>query len=209
MIGRSTKPTIEVEIVGPGLAAVRESPGRGTGRPPEADRLDLSLGLLAWGVHRTNEGEVRAVADRIRELASAVAASDDGRVPEGTVRVATRTQGVVAVQLGTWSGDRGLTRVKAEIAHSSVGPVPLIKGSASPGMLVLAGLCAVMDESERSDAAGRLALALALEGLIAWYGESHRMTPARDAVRSARSHAVDRLRSAGHDLPPCLWDAPA
>ena len=38
---------------------------------------------------------------------------------------------------------------------------------------------------------------------------AHRMTPARDAVKSARSHAVDRLRSAGHDLPPCLWDAPA
>lgn len=208
MIGRGAKPTIEVEVPSAGLAAVRVSPGRGSGRPPEADRLDLALGLLAWGVHRTDEGEVRGVADRIRELATAVAASDDGRVPEGTVRVNTRTQGVAPVQLCAWSGARGLTRVKAEIAHSSVGPVPLIKGSPSPGMLVLAGLCAVMYEAEGSDAEGRLALALALEGLIGWYAEAHRMTPARDAVRSARSHAADRLRSAGHDLPPCLWDAP-
>ena len=43
---------------------------------------------------------------------------------------------------------------------------------------------------------------------IAWYAEAHRMTPARDAVRSARAHAADRLRSAGRDLPPSLWDAP-
>ena len=209
MIGRGSKPTIEVEVPAAGLAAVRVSPGRGSGRPPEADRLDLGLGLLAWGVHRTHEGEVRGVADRIRELATAVAASDDGRVPEGTVRVNTRTQGVVPVQLAAWSGARGITRVKAEIAHSPVGPVPLVKGSPSPGMLVLAGLCAVMDESEASDADARLALALSLEGLIAWYAESHRMTPARDAVRAARAHAVDRLRSAGRDLPPSLWDSPA
>ena len=120
----------------------------------------------------------------------------------------TRTQGLVPVQLASWSGDRGLTRVWAEISHSAVGPVPLIKGSPSAGMLMLAGLCAVMDDAERSDADGRLALALALEGLIAWYAEAHRMTPARDAVRSARAHAADRLRSAGRDLPPSLWDAP-
>ena len=208
MIGRGAKPTIEVEMPAAGLAAVRVSPGRASGRPPEADRLDLALGLLAWGVHRTHEGEVRGVADRIRELATAVAASDDGRVPEGTVRVNTRTQGVTPVQLVAWSGARGLTRVKAEISHSSVGPVPLVKGSPSPGMLVLAGLCAVMDEAEASDADARLALALALEGLIGWYAEAHRMTPARDAVRAARGHAADRLRSAGRDLPPCLWDAP-
>jgi len=208
MIGRSSRPRIDVEMPGPGLAAVRVSPGRGTGRPPEADRLDLALGLIAWGVHRTHEGEVRPVADRIRALATAVAASDDGRVPEGTVKISTRTQGVVPVELVAWSGERSLTRVTAEIAHSAVGPVPLIKGSPSAGMLVLAGLCAVMDESELSGAEGRLALALALEGLITWYGESHRMTPARDAVRAARAHAADRLRSAGHELPPCLGDGP-
>ena len=208
LMGRAAKPMIDVEFPGAGLAGVRVSPGTGTGRPPEADRLDLALGLIAWGVHRTHEDEVRPAADRVRELATAVAASDDGRVPEGTVRVVTRTQGLVPVQLASWSGDRGLTRVRAEISHSAVGPVPLIKGSPSAGMLMLAGLCAVMDDAERSDADGRLALALALEGLIAWYAEAHRMTPARDAVRSARAHAADRLRSAGRDLPPSLWDAP-
>ncbi len=204
-----SKPGIDVVFAGPGLAGVRVGAGAGSGRPPEADRLDLALGLLAWGVHRTHEDEVRMVADRMRELATAVAASNDGRVPEGTVRVATRTQGLVPVELTTWVDDPGLTHVRAEISHSAVGPVPLIKGSPASGMLVLAGLCAVMDEAERCDADGRLALALALEGLIAWYAKAHRMTPARDAVASARIHAVDRLAAAGRGVPPSLWDAPA
>jgi hypothetical protein len=35
------------------------------------------------------------------------------------------------------------------------------------------------------------------------------MTPARDAVHAARSHAADRLRDAGRVPPPCLAGAPA
>jgi len=208
MLRRDSKPRIDVDFPGPGLAGVRWWPGGGSGRPQQADRLDLVLGLLAWGIHRTHEAGVRPAADRIRELATAVAQSPDGRVPDGAVRVATRTQGMVPVQICAWSGDRGLTRVKAEISRSSVGPVPLIKGSPAAGTLVLAGLCAAMDQSEAGDADDRLALALALEGLIVWYAEAHRMTPARDAVHAARSHAAERLQAAGRALPPCLGDGP-
>ena len=48
---------------------------------------------------------------------------------------------------------------------------------------------------------------LAMEGLLAWYREAHRMTPPRQAVESARTHAIDRLTAAGRATPPALAGA--
>ncbi|MGB0731506.1 MAG: hypothetical protein ACPHET_06195 [Miltoncostaeaceae bacterium] len=210
MILRRPKARIDVEMPAAGMAAVRITyPAGGTGRPPAADDLDLALGLIAWGFHRTHENEVRGIAERVRDLATAIAASPDGSLPAGTVRVGTRSRGTVDVALIPWSGDRGLTRITCELAGSAVGPVPVVKGSPSAAALVIAGLAAAMWLAGEGDADDRLALALSLEGLTAWYREAHRMTPARDAVHAARNHAADRLRDAGRVPPTCLAGAPA
>ncbi len=210
MIGRTPMAEVDVELPGAGLASVRVAfPGGGTGRPAGADRLDLTLGLLAWGFHGTHESEVGAFSERVRRVATAVADSPDGTLPGDAVEVATRTRGLVPVELVRWSGDRGLPRVSAALVRSAVGPVPVTIGSPAPVALAVAGLAAAIDQCAGEDADGRLALALALEGLTAWYAAAHRLTPPRDAVRSARTHAADRLRGAGRTLPPSLDDAPA
>ncbi len=210
MIGHGAQARMDVEVPTPGAAAVAVSfPGGGTGRPRPADRLDLVLGLLAWGVHGTDERNVRDLADRIRALATAIAASPDGEVPAGTVSVVTRAGTPVEMRLVPWSGARGARRITVELVRSAVGPVPVTRRSPSATSLVLAGLMAAWWESTQVDAEHRLALALALEGLINWYREAHRLTPARDAVEAARTHAADRIRAGGLDLPDSLAGAPA
>jgi len=210
VIRRSAPARIRVEFPAPGFAGVEVSfPGGGTGRPEAADRLDLVLGLLASGVHGTDEGAVREVADRMRTVATAIAGSPDGELPSGTVTVPTRREGIVDMRLVPWSGARGGAVVTLELVRSAVGPVPVARSSPSATSLVLAGLMAACAEAGATDADGRLALALAIEGLIAWYVDSHRLTPVRDAVESARTHAADRLRQAGRVPPDALAGAPA
>jgi hypothetical protein len=94
--------------------------------------------------------------------------------------------------------------VELDLLHSAVGPVPVAKGSPSAPVLLLAGLVAALASAGVAAPGDRLAVALALEGLTAWYRVAHRLTPARDAVEAARVHAADRLRAAGHALPPAL-----
>jgi hypothetical protein len=207
VIGRGSLARLEVRFPQPGSGAVRTSfPGGGTGRPAQADVLDLALGMLAWGVHGTDEGAVRATADRIRAVATAIAGSPDGAIPPGTITVTTRTHGTVAVGLADWGDAPGGTVVAVDLVRAAVGVVPVRSGSPPAPSLVLGGLVACAWDAMGADAPGRLAIALALEGLIAWYTEAHRLTPARDAVASARMHAADRLRAAGHALPPALAD---
>jgi hypothetical protein len=210
MIGRRPPARIEVEMPSAGVAAVRVTfPGGGTGRPAPADRLDLVLGLIAQGIHGTDEREVRGLADRIRELATAIAQSPDGHVPPGTIHVIARGGAPVDMLLVPWSGQRGARRITMDLVRSAVGPVPVARKPPAASSLVLAGLMASEWEAQQGGAEHRLALALALEGLINWYREAHRLTPVRDAVEAARTHAADRMRAAGHDLPPLLAGAPA
>ncbi len=200
---------IEVEWRDAATAAVQVTfPRGGTGRGNAADHLDLVLGLLAWGMHGTHESDVRGAADRIRALATIVATTPVGPLPGGAVRAATRTRGALDVQIVPWSGAAGLTRVELDLVHSAVGPVPVTKGSPPAPMLLLAGLVAAVAGTAEAGPDDRLALSLALEGLTTWYRVAHRLTPARDAVEAARLHAADRLRAAGHDVPPALAGMP-
>jgi hypothetical protein len=200
---------VEVEWRDASTAAVRVTyPRGGTGRGSAADHLDLVLGLLAWGMHGTHESDVRGAADRIRDLATTIATTPEGPLPDGAVRAATRTRGTLDVEIVPWSGAAGLTRVELDLVPSAVGPVPVTKGSPSAPVLLLAGLVAALEGAGESNPDDRLALALALEGLTAWYRVAHRLTPARDAVEAARLHAADRLRAAGQALPPALAGTP-
>lgn len=209
VIGRGPLARLQVQFPEPGLAAVRTGfPRGGTGRGARADVLDLVLGMLAWGVRGTHEADVRAAADRIRAVATAIATSPDGTIPDGTIVLTTRSRGTVDVALCEWVDSRRASSVTVDLVHSGVGPVPVRKGSPPAPSLLLGGLVAAAREARGAGPDDRLALALALEGLTSWYAEAHRLTPARDAVASARIHAAERLRAAGHALPPALADTP-
>jgi hypothetical protein len=194
---------MEVRFPAAGEAAVRHVNSRGTGRPPAADRLDMALGLVAWGIHRTDPGGVRAVVDRVRRLATAIA--DPVDIPRDAIPVRT-PRGPVNMEIVPWDAAAGPAPVVVELSRAPVGPVPVVRGSPPAAAVVLAGLCALLWAAGRGDAPTRLSIALALEGIITWYREADRLTPPRDAVRAARAHAADRLTAAGHALPPCLDD---
>ncbi len=209
MLRRRPIARIEVEWSDAATAAVQVTfPRGGTGRGNAADHLDLVLGLLAWGMHGMYESDVRGAADRMRELATVIATTPEGPLPGDAVRAATRTRGTLDVEIVAWSGAAGLTRVALDLVQSAVGPVPVTKGSPPAPMLLLAGLVAALVSAGQAGPDDRLALSLALEGLTAWYRVAHRLTPARDAVEAARLHAADRLRAAGHALPPALAGTP-
>ncbi|MSO44635.1 MAG: hypothetical protein EXQ74_04940 [Thermoleophilia bacterium] len=200
---------IDVVLLAAGRAAVRvDFPAGGTGRGEPADRLDVVLGLLAWTMHRTHESRGPAVSDSIRVLASAVADSADGSLPAGTVRGASRSQGQMDVVLENWPSGRGGAYVRLDLVPSAVGPVPVLRGSPAPAILGIAALAAGAWDCAVEDLHGRLALALCMEGIVAWYGEAHRMSPPRDAVEFARTHALDRLVMAGRAIPAPLAGTP-
>ncbi len=197
---------LEVALPAPGSAAVRFSPrGGGSGRGEAADRLDLILGLMAWTVHRMHEDHGPAFGDAVSRLASAIADTADGMIPDDIVRAQVRGGQTTEVQLTEWPSGRGGTRVRINLERSAVGPVGILKSPPrSPQVLGLAALVAGAWGARQEDAHGRLALALAMEGLLGWYREAHRMTPPRQAVEAGRTHAMDRLQAAGRGLPPAL-----
>jgi len=197
---------LEVALPAPGLAAVRFSQRNGgSGRGEAADRLDLTLGLIAWTVHRMHEDHGPAFGAAVKRLASAIADSPDGCIPEGILRAHGRGGPSVEVQFTEWPSARGGTRVRINLEKSAVGPVGVLTSPPrSPQVLGLAALVAGAWNSRQEDPHGRLALALAVEGILAWYREAHRMTPPRQAVEAARTHAIDRLEAAGRSLPPAL-----
>lgn len=190
----------------PGLVAVRFSQRNGgSGRGAAADRLDLALSLMAWTVHRMHEDHGPAFGEAVKRLASAIADSADGTIPEGILRAQGRGGPSLEVQFTEWPSSRGGTRVRINLEKSAVGPVGVLKSPPrSPQVLGLAALVAGAWDARQEDAHGRLALGLAMEGLLAWYREAHRMTPPRQAVEAARTHAMDRLEAAGRSLPPAL-----
>ncbi len=197
---------LEVALPAPGLAAVRFVPrGEGSGRGVPADRLDLTLGLVAWTVHRMHEDHGPAFGEAVKRLASAIADSADGSIPEGILRASGRGAAPMEVRVTDWPSARGGTRVQGVLTRSAVGPVTVLKSPPkSPQVLGLAALVAGAWDARQEDAHGRLALALAMEGILAWYREAHRMTPPRQAVEAARMHAIDRLEAADRGIPPAL-----
>ena len=201
---------MDVAFPAPGEAAVRmDAADSGSGRGLAADRLDLALGLMAWTVHRMHEDHGPAFGEAVRRLAAEIADSPDGTVTAGSVRASVRGGRSLDVQFTDWPRGRGGTRIRIDLVRSAVGPVTVLRHTgASPQVLGLAALVAAAWACSQEDAHGRLALALAMEGLLAWYREAHHMTPPRQAVEAARTHAVDRLHDAGRSVPPALSGTP-
>ena len=177
------------------------APGRWPGREP-ADRLGLGLGMIALAAHGSPEARWEAFRALLADLARRVAAAE-GPLP-GDLAPLERlgVPGALAVQ--PWEGP-GLARLEAHLLDTRAGLVPLLahqpdeagphKEIASLALLIALAADAVPD---------RLTLALGIEGVLAWYRESDRLSAPRNALGYAMAHVRERLAGSGRPLPAGL-----
>jgi hypothetical protein len=176
------------------------------GRWPEherGDRLRLAVGLAALAANRI----ARRWWDPFREAlatAGGTVAATEGALPAGIIDLSPLGgRGPLAVV--PWEGP-GRHEVVAELTRAPVGPVPVLRrgGDRVAPTAAIGALALVLAVAVDADAEGRLALGLALEGVVGWYRESHRLTAPRNAVGYAIAHAAARLEEAGRPVPPEL-----
>jgi hypothetical protein len=195
-----------VDLYEAGRVSVEIIPGQGRWPGKEgSDRLVIPLGLAALALARSQAGTLEIIRGRLRAAASAAVDGDPrARDERDWCRDVTGLELIAA-------GAPGQTRISAQLVKSALGPVPTI-GRATPGTLSLgvAAAAALAVCSYPIDAGGRLATALALEGLLGWYREADpHLQPPQQAVAYSLRHAVARLAEAGRASPPELMMAVA
>lgn len=187
----------EVALHGPSRAAVMLHPAPGRWPAHEAaDRLGLGVGLVALAAGSSTEARWLAFRDALFVLAAALAGAAPGPLPGGLVdlRPLGGPGGLVVVP---WEGP-GRARVEVHLLDSAAGPVPRLADRPEQSgpfaeVASLALLIALAADREED----RLPLALGAEGVIAWFRESDRRAPPRNALAFALAHADGRLREAG------------
>ena len=173
------------------------------GRWPECelqDRLVVPVGLAALSLARSQAGVIDSVRARLQSAAASVAEADPLAYDEAAWCAAVA--GLELVE----GGEPGQPRIGVQLVRSAVGPVPTI-GRASPGApaLGIAATAALAICTHPVATAGRLATALALEGVLGWYGEADpHLQPPQQAVAYSLRHAASRFQEAGRALPPEL-----
>lgn len=169
------------------------------GRWPEherADRLGLGIGLVCLASGHSADARWEAYRETLVSVAGTLARAAEGPLPGGLVDLGRLgVAGDLAVV--PWEGP-GRARVEAQLLSSRAGPVPLLSGHPDESgpfteVASLALLVALAVDSEQD----RLPLALGVEGALAWFRESDRRAPPRNALAFALSHADVRLRQAG------------
>lgn len=103
-----------------------------------------------------------------------------------------------------WEGE-GRVEIGVSLSVTRAGLVPYLEAPSSPPgpSREIAGvaLAIALAADAAADPDGRLAIALGIEGVLAWFRESDRRTHPRHAVTFALAHAQDRLREAGRPVP--------
>jgi hypothetical protein len=169
------------------------------GRWPEherADRIGLGLGLVCLASGHSADARWEAYRETLVSVAGALARATEGPLPGGLVDLGRLgVAGDLAVV--PWEGP-GRARVEEELLATKVGPVPRLSDHPDEGgpfteVASLALLVALAVDSEED----RLALALGVEGVLAWFRESDRRAAPRNALAFALNHADVRLRQAG------------
>lgn len=203
---RRAPPLVRAQIAlhGPRRAAVllHAGPGRWPGKE-RADLLTLALGTLALGARHTTPNRWEAYRATLAPLAHGVATAGSGPLPGGLVRLdALGPVGVLEVV--SWQGP-GLLGVETDLVGSAAGPVPRLSQrpkDPGPGLEIATLALAIAVAVDAVE--DRLALALGIEGLLAWHRHSDRLAPPRDPLTFSLAHAGTRLREAGRALPPGL-----
>ncbi len=193
----------EVALYGPRSAAVllHPAPGRWPDHEP-ADRLALGLGLIALAAHGGTESRWEALRAGLAALATRVAAAE-GPLP-GDLAPLERLGVPGHLAVVPWEGP-GLARLEAHLLDTRAGLVPLLAHrpeEAGPHAEIasLALLIALAADADPD----RLALALGIEGVLAWYRESDRLSAPRNALAYAMAHVRERLAGSGRPLPAGL-----
>ena len=191
----------EIALHGPRRAAVLLHPT--PGRWPEhetADRMALGLGLVTLAAFGSAEPRWEAFRAVLVQLATQIAASQTGPL-RGDLVPLERLGLPGALAVVAWEGP-GRARVEAHLLSTRGGLVPRLADhpqEAGPlkEIAALALLVALAADADPD----RLALALGIEGILAWYRESDRLSPPRKVLVFAMAHARDRLAASGRTIP--------
>jgi hypothetical protein len=192
----------EVALHGPRRAAVLLHAGEGRWPEHEArDRLTVGVGMAALTAFRMLDPRWVPYRAALATLATGVARADAGPLPGDLAPLDGLSQGGL-LQVVPWEGP-GRENVEVEIVATRGGPVPRIaKEPESAGPVKeIATLALLVALAADAGSDGRLALALGIEGLLAWFRESDRLAPTRNALAFALAHADGRLRESGRPQP--------
>ena len=192
----------EVAFYGPRRAAAMLHPGQG--RWPEheaADRLALGVGAAALGAFSSSERRWGAYRDALARAATEIAAAGEDPLPGDLVPLeGLGVPGTLAVV--PWEGP-GRARLVVELLGARGGVVPKVAeapGTSGPAREI-AALTLLVALAADAGAEPRLALALGVEGVVAWFRESDRRAPPRNALAFALDHARGRLEGTGRPFP--------
>lgn len=175
------------------------APGRWPGREPE-DWLVVPLGFAALALARSEAAAFESIRNRVQASAASVASTDPLEVDWPAWSFA-----VAGLQVIDAEGPGG-PRIEVQLVRSAVGPVPTL-GRAAPAAsaLAIAAAATLAVCAHPVSAAGRLATALALEGLVGWYRQADpHLQPPQQAVAYSLRHAAARMNEVGRSSPPEL-----
>jgi hypothetical protein len=192
----------EVALYGPRRAAALLHPSEGRWPEHEArDRLTVGVGLAALAAFRMLEPRWVPYRDALATLATRLARAEAGPLPGDLAQLDGLGQSGL-LNVVPWEGP-GRENVEVEIVPSHAGPVPrMAKEPESAGPVKeIAAIVLLVALAADAGPAGRLALALGIEGLLSWFRESDRGFPTRNALAFALAHADGRLRESGRPQP--------
>lgn len=168
------------------------------GRWPEheaADRLSLVVALPVLAMNSVEDAGLDRLRARVRQIAMMLNAPRD---------VTYEPEVVVVTPAGP-----GDLRVELQLTHSSIGVTPSLGGqSVGTQSLTLAAEAVALVGFEDAPRDERLAAALALEGVLAWFhdGSAGHRAPSQ-AMAYALAYAAARFEGAGRSAPASLAEA--
>lgn len=212
MIGRLRGTPLATATVGvhsPGRAAVAITAAEGRWPTRQvADRIALAIGAAGMAAGPMQPDRWSAFQSTLVDAAGGIVRAGDGDLDADLVRL----DGFAGAGILRIGGDPAGAEVTvgfelvSAMGNQAVVRLDRTSRNASPSAAAVACLAQVLALAEPSDADDRLALALAIEGLVAWYRESDRRAAPRMGLQFALVHAADRLRSAGRTVPPGLTE---
>ncbi len=205
IFGTTPLAAVEVAMYDPARAAVSLLPA--AGRWPEherADRLALGLGLVCLAPARTPIGWWDSYRTSLRKLAIGISEAQE-RPLRGDLVSLEPFGRRDALEVVPWRGSTP-GAVRADVVSTRAGLVPRLRSRhKEPGpAIAVSAMGLVIALAADADRDGRLALALGIEGTLAWYRESDRHSAPRLAFGYALEHARSRLLLEGAVLPPGL-----
>lgn len=188
--------TIDLYTGGRAAVAFAASPGRW----PEhelADRLSLVVAIPAIAMDAVEPSGEVWLREELRRMARILSApaNDAPGAPEPEVTVVS-------------SAGPGDLRIELQLLRSATGPSPSLGGrDFGIQSLALAAEAVALVGFDAAPRDVRLAAALSLEGVLAWFHDGTGHRPEAQAMAYALAYAVARLEGAGRPVPAALTAA--